>query len=220
MKSMLIIGMGRFGSHLCNDLIEQGNEIMIIDKDPSAVENFMSLVTSALVADCTNEEVLKKIGVSNFDICFVCIGNDFQSSLEITCLLKELGASIVVSLSERSIHTKFLLRNGADDVIYPAKDIAERIAVKYSNDNIFDYIELQEDYSIHEMLPISEWVGKSLKESNIRAKHNVSIIGIKSENGTLNITPSADYVIKANDHLMIIAHKNDIDKILKRKKYK
>ena len=218
MKSILIIGMGRFGHHLCENLIDQNNEIMIIDKDESSVEDMMPLVTSALVADCTKEDVLSNIGVSDFDICFVCIGDDFQSNLEITSLLKDLGAKYVVSLSQRIIHTKFLLRNGADDVIHPDKDIAERVAIKYSNDNIFDYIELRNDYSIFEISPLKEWVGKSLKDSDIRAKHNISIIAVKNDSGEMNVTPHADYVIRSNDHLMIISHKKDIENLLKKLK--
>lgn len=214
MKSILIIGMGRFGHHLCRNLAEQDNEIMIVDKSESAVEDMMSSVTSALVADCTKEDVLKSIGVSDFDICFVCIGDDFQSNLEITCLLKELGAKHVVSLSQRVIHTKFLLRNGADDVIHPDKDIAERVAIEYSNDNIFDYIELRNDYSIFEISPMKEWIGKSLKDSNIRARHNISIVAIKNDMGEMKVTPHAGYVIKPDDHLMIISRKSDIESII------
>lgn len=218
MKSILIIGMGRFGHHLCQNLIKQNNDIMIVDKVESAVEEMMPFVTSALVADCTKEDVLSNIGVSDFDICFVCIGDDFQSNLEITCLLKELGAKYVVSLSERVIHTKFLLRNGADDVIHPDKDIAERVAIKYSNDNIFDYIELKNDYSIFEVLPLKDWVGKSLKDSDIRAKYNISIIAIKEDSGDINVTPYADYIIKPNDHLMVISNKKDIESIVRKLK--
>ena len=216
MKSILIIGMGRFGHHLCKNLIEQNNEIMIVDKLESAVEDMMPLVTSALVADCTKEDVLSHIGVSDFDICFVCIGSDFQSNLEITCLLKELGAGYVVSMSKRVIHTKFLLRNGADEVIHPDKDIAERVAIKYSNDHIFDYIELRNDYSIFEISPLKEWIGHSLKDSDIRARYNISIIAVKDENSEMNVTLHADYVIKPNDHLMIISRKKDIDNVIKK----
>lgn len=214
MKSILIIGMGRFGHYLCKELLAQKNEIMIVDKCADAVEDIMNDVTSALVADCTKEDVISNLDVSTFDVCFVCIGDDFQSALEITSLLKDSGASNVVSLAERSIHAKFLARNGADDVIYPTKDIAERIAVKYSNDNVFDYIELESDYSIYEISPISFWVGKSLKESNMRSEYNVSVIGIKSADGKVNISPAADCVIKANDHLMVLAKKDEIGKIL------
>lgn len=215
MKSILIVGIGRFGTHLCKNLALQKNQIMIIDKNEDAVNELAPIVSSALVADCTKADVVKSIGVSDFDICFVCIGDDFQSSLEITSLLKDFGAQRVVSLSKREIDTKFLLRNGADEVIHPDKDIAESAAVKYSNDNIFDYIELEQDYSIYEIRPVKEWVGLDLVQSNIRARYKISVIGIKSEDGTMNIAPSPDYVIKQTDHLMVIAHKNDIKKVLK-----
>lgn len=217
MKSILIIGMGRFGHYLCNELLGYKNEIMVIDKYAEAVDDIMNSVTSALVADCTKEDVIANLDVSAFDVCFVCIGDDFQSALEITSLLKDYGATCVVSLAERSIHAKFLSRNGADDVIYPTKDIAERIAVKYSNDNIFDYIELESEYSIYEITPIAEWINKSLKDSNMRSKYNISVIGIKSADGTVNISPSANCTIKADDHLMVLAQKDEINKILKRK---
>lgn len=215
MKSILIVGMGRFGTHLCKNLVLQKNQIMIIDKNEDSVNELAPIVSSALVADCTKPDVVKSIGVSDFDICFVCIGDDFQSSLEITSLLKDFGAPKVVSLSKREIDTKFLLRNGADEVIHPDKDIAESAAVKYSNDNIFDYIELEQDYSIYEIAPMKEWVGKDLIQSNIRARYSVSIIGIISEDGTMNVAPAPTYVIKDSDHLMVIAHKNDIKKVLK-----
>ncbi len=215
MKSILVIGIGRFGTHLCRNLVKQKNQIMIIDKDETAVSELAPLVSSALVADCTRQDVLESVGVCDFDICFVCIGDDFQSSLEITSLLKDLGAKFVVSLSKRTIHTKFLLRNGADEVIHPDLDIAERSAVKYSNDNIFDYIELDDNYSINEITPISSWIGKSLRESDIRANYKISIIGIKDKDGNLNIAPSPDYVISDNDHLVVIGHNDDIKKIIK-----
>ena len=127
MKSILIIGLGRFGTHLCQDLAKLDNEIMIVDKDEASLEDLLPLVVSAKIGDCTNEKVLKSLGVGNFDYCFVCIGENFQSSLEITSLLKDLGAKYVVSKANRDIHAKFLLRNGADEVIYPDRDIAEKL---------------------------------------------------------------------------------------------
>lgn len=132
MKSILIIGLGRFGTHLCQDLAKLDNEIMIVDKDEASLEDLLPLVVSAKIGDCTNEKVLKSLGVGNFDYCFVCIGENFQSSLEITSLLKDLGAKYVVSKANRDIHAKFLLRNGADEVIYPDRDIAEKVAVRFS----------------------------------------------------------------------------------------
>ena len=130
MKSVLIIGMGRLGHHLCMNMAHMGNEIMIVDKNEENMQDLLSYAMMAKVGDCTKEEVLKSLGVGNFDICFVCIGSDFQNSLEITSLLKELGATYVVSKATRDIQAKFLLRNGADEVIYPERDAAERCAVK------------------------------------------------------------------------------------------
>ena len=215
MKSILVVGLGRFGCHLCKNLLEQNNQVMIVDKNELALEELAPLVSSALIADCTKQDVITSIGVSEFDVCFVCIGDDFQSSLEITSMLKENGAKKVISLSKREIDTKFLLRNGADEVIHPDKDIAERAAVTYSNDNIFDYIEVQGDYSIYEITPIDEWVQKTLRESNIRAKYNISVIGIKTNDSKINFVPSPDAVITKNDHLLVLAQKDDITKILK-----
>ena len=131
MKSFLIIGMGRFGSHLCRNLAELGNEIMIVDENEELLEPLLPYVTSAKIGDCTKEDVLKSLGVNNFDKCFVCIGTNFQSSLEITSLLKELGAKYVISKATRDVHAKFLLRNGADEIVYPDRDIAEKCAVQY-----------------------------------------------------------------------------------------
>lgn len=214
MKSILIIGMGRFGRHLCKNLADLGNQIMIVDEVEENLEEMLPYVVSAKIGDCTNENVLKSLGIANFDLCFVCIGTNFQSSLEITSLVKELGGRRVISKANRDIHAKFLLRNGADEVIYPDRDIAEKLAVRYSADHVFDYIELTEEYSIYEIPPLPQWVGKSLKESGIRNRHNISILGTKKE-GRVKLMPSADYVIQGDEHMMAIGKKVDIDRILK-----
>ncbi len=215
MKSILIIGLGRFGQHLCRQMVERKNEVMVIDVKEDNVEAMMPLVTSAQIGDCTNVEVLKSIGVSNFDICFVCIGTNFQSSLEITSLLKENGAKYVVSKATRDIQAKFLLRNGADEVVYPDRDIAEKTAVRYSANHVFDYIEFNDEYSIFEIPVAEEWVGKSIKEVNFRAKYRISILGLKKgENTTL--MPMANHEFDAKEHLMVIGKMDDLDKILKK----
>lgn len=214
MKTVLIIGMGRFGQHLCRKMLQLNNEVMIVDQREEAMEDLLPLVTNAKIGDCTNEEVLHSLGVGNFDLCFVCIGTNFQSSLEITSLLKEAGARYVISKATRDIQAKFLLRNGADAVVYPEKDIAERIAVRYSADNVFDYIELDEEYSIYEIPPLREWVGKTIGEVDFRARLNSSIIGTRL-NGITSFLPGADHVFRAEEHLMVIGKKKDIDKILK-----
>ena len=215
MKSFLIIGMGRFGIHLCKDLSKLDNEIMVVDRNESVLEDVLPYVTSAKIGDCTNEKVLSTLGVGNFDICFVCIGDNFQSSLEITSLLKDMGAAYVVSKANRDIHAKFLLRNGADEVIYPDRDIAEKIAVRFSADQVFDYLELADGYSIYEIPPLPEWIGRSIKEINFRVQYNANILGVKNEDG-MKLLPDADYVFKAAEHLMVVGHKNDIEKILKK----
>ena len=168
MKSVLIIGMGRLGHHLCTNMAEMGNEVMIVDKNEESMQDLLPVAVMAKVGDCMKEDVLRSLGVGNFDICFVCIGSDFQSSLEITSLLKELGAKYVVSKANRDIQAKFLLRNGADEVIYPERDVAERFAVKYGSNKVFDYIEMAEGYSILEIPPMKGWVGKSIGQLAIR----------------------------------------------------
>lgn len=214
MKSILIIGMGRFGRHLCRNLAELGNQVMIVDEVEENLQEMLPYVVSAKIGDCTNEAVLKSLGVDNFDLCFVCIGTNFQSSLEITSMLKELGARRVISKANRDIHAKFLLRNGADEVIYPDRDIAERLAVRHSANNVFDYIELTDEYSIYEIPPLRVWVGKSIKELGIRNRYHINILGTK-KNEAANLMPRPDYVIREDEHLMVIGKKVDIDKILK-----
>ena len=215
MKSILIIGMGRFGTHLCMDLSKLDNEIMIVDREEEKLEDLLPYVTSAKIGDCTNEKVMKSLGVGNFDLCFVCIGSNFQSSLEITSLLKEFGASYVVSKANRDIHAKFLLRNGADEVIYPDRDTAEKVAVRFSANQVFDYVELGDGYSIYEIAPLPEWIGKSVREINVRVKYNINIIGIKGDSG-ISLTPGADYIFQNGEHLMIIGSQKDIAKIVKK----
>ena len=213
MKSILMIGMGKFGHHLCQNLVDLGNEVMIVDTNQAVMEDLIPFVTSAKIGDCTSPDVLKSLGVGNFDLCFVCIGTNFQSSLEITSQLKDMGAKYVVSKANRDIHAKFLLRNGADEVIYPDRDIAEKVAMKFSANHVFDYIELTDEFSIYEIPPMSQWVGKSIKELSIRNRYNINILGTK-EHGEARLMPGPDYVIRANEHLMIIGRKEDVDRIL------
>lgn len=214
MKSILVIGMGRFGRHLCMNLAELGNQIMIVDAKEETMEDLLPYVVSAKIGDCTNEAVLRSLGISNFDLCFVCIGTNFQSSLEITSLVKEMGAKYVISKANRDIHAKFLLRNGADEVIYPDRDIAEKLAVRYSANHVFDYIELTDEFSIYEIPPLPEWVGQSIKALDIRNRYHISILGTK-ENGVAKLMPQADYVIRASEHLMVIGEKEHVDRILR-----
>ena len=219
MKSILIIGMGRFGHHLAKDFLDNGHDVMIVDINEEKIEDMVPFATSTKIGDCTRDDVLKSLGVSNFDVVFVCIGSNFQSSLEITSLVKELGAKRVVSKATRDIQAKFLLRNGADEVIYPEKDIAKKWAERYSLDNIFDYFNLPGDIGVYEMNPLTEWVGKSIRESNIAAKHKVTILGVKKQGDEeMSMLPSADYVINENEHLMIMAENEVVEKLLTKKR--
>ncbi len=215
MKSILIIGMGRFGHHLAWNLLELGNDVMIIDSEESKIEDMVPYATSSKIGDCTNPEVLRSLGIANFDLIFICIGTNFQSSLEITSLVKEMGGKHVISKATRDIQAKFLLRNGADEVIYPEKDIAEKCAERYSMDNIFDYIELDDDYGVYEIEPMQEWVGKSIREADIARRFSVMVLGIREENGEKKIMPSADYVVNAQEHLMVLGERTVISALLK-----
>lgn len=213
MKSILVIGIGRFGKHLCQDLVENGNDVMAVDEREENLEEILPIVTSAKIGDCTKEEVLRSFGVRNFDICFVCIGTNFQSSLEVTNLLKEMGAKYVISKATRDIQAKFLLKNGADEVVYPDRDIAKRMATRVSTSHVYDYVEMGQ-YSIYEIQPLEEWIGKTIREVDFRAKYNVSIMGTKRGDETsLMITP--EHIFEKEEHLMVIGKKEDIDRILK-----
>ncbi len=213
MKSILIIGSGKFGRHLCRNLALLGNQIMLVDQVEENMEEMIPYVVSAKIGDCTNPVVLQSLGVDNYDLCFVCIGSNFQSSLEITSQLKEMGAHYVVSQASRDIQSKFLLRNGADDVIYPDRDIAEKMAIRYSANHVYDYIEVSDEFSIYEISPMKKWIGKSLRDSDIRSRYRVSVLAVKKGDKT-SLMPMADYVIKEDEHLMIIGRKEDIDQVL------
>ena len=214
MKSILVIGIGRFGRHLSRKLIDLGNEVMIVDQSEDSLRDLIPYATSTQIGDCTKEEVLRSLGVRNFDLCFVCVGSNFQSSLEITSLLKELGAKHVISKASRDIHAKFLMRNGADEVTYPERDIAEKLAVRYSANNVFDYIEITKDVSIYEVPPLDGWIGKSIKEANVRVKYRVSILATKVGE-TVYPMPTSDHVFRADEHLIIMGHHADFEKLLK-----
>lgn len=215
MKSILIIGIGRFGQHLCENLGKQENQLMAVDIKEERLEPVLPYVVSAKIGDCTNEMVLRSLGVDNFDICFVCIGNNFQNSLEVTSMIKEMGAKYVVSKANRDIHARLLLKNGADEVVYPDRDVAEKAAVRYSANHVFDYTELSSGVSIYEILPLPAWIGKSIKTLDIRRIYGISIIGVKDTEGKMTMLPGADYVIEKDVHMMVLGRQVDAEKILK-----
>ncbi|MBQ7121251.1 MAG: TrkA family potassium uptake protein [Clostridia bacterium] len=214
MKSFLIIGMGHFGHHLCRSLAETDCEIMIVDKDEEAIEDMLPYVVSAKIGDCTNIEVLKTFDIPSFDTCFVCIGENFQNSLEITSQLKECGAKKVISKADRDIQEKFLLRNGADEVIYPEKNMAERYAVTESSEHIFNYIDLGSDYSIIEIDVLDRWVGKTVKELNFRVKYNLVVLATK-KNGEVKPVITGERRFEKDEHLLVLGKEEDVYKLTK-----
>ena len=216
MKSFLVIGLNSFGTHLCRELYEQGSEVMIADKKEERLEDALKYSISAKVGDCSDEDVLRSFGVGNFDCCFVCIGDSFQDSLQVTSLLKEMGARKVISKASNEIHTKFLLRNGADSVIYPDKDTARTLAISEVSDNIFDCIPLTDEYFIYEISPDAKWSGKTLKELNLRASYRLNVLAVK-RNGVVDPMPYADHVISADEHLVVLGRAEDIKKINSKK---
>ena len=171
MKSILLIGLGRFGRHIAQELNELGHQVMAIDSNEDRVNAVLSYVTNAQIGDSTSEYFLRSLGVGNFDVCIVTIGGNFQSSLETTSLLKELGAKLVVSRAERDVQAKFLLRNGADEVVYPEKQLAKWAAVRYTAYHSFSYIELDEQHAIIEVAVPEDWQGRSIGELDIRRKY-------------------------------------------------
>ena len=214
MKSFLIIGMGTFGHHLCRALAEQKCEVMVVDRISELLEDVLPLVVSAKVGDCTNADVLRSFSVETFDACFVCLGDDILGSLQITSLLKELGAKKVFSKAEDDLQAKFLLRNGADEVIYPELEVATSLAVSESSDSIFDCIRLTADYSIYELEPMKRWLGKSLKELNFRVKYNLTVIAAIRD-GVIRPNLSPDYTFREEEHLLVLGKSEDIRKVIR-----
>ena len=189
MKNILLIGLGRFGRHIAMELSELGHEIMAVDVNEGRVDKVLPYVTNAQIGDSTNAEFLESLGIGNYDICFVTIGGSFQNSLETTSLLKELGAKMVISRAERDVQEKFLLRNGADKVIYPEKQVAKWASIRYTDDHILDYMEVDASHAIFEVEVPKEWIGKTVGELDIRRKYDINILAIKN-NGELSMAIS------------------------------
>ena len=210
MKTILIIGLGQFGTHIARRMSEMRCEVMAVDIDEERVNAILPYVTNAQIGDSTNEEFLRSLGVSNYDICIVALGSLFQSSLETTSLLKELGAPKVISRATNDVQMKFLLRNGADEVVYPEKQMALRIATKYASDSILDFIQLDNNYSIYELKIPKDWFGKTLSQIDIRKKYNINILTIKRS--TSVFIPSPDTQMAPGDIAFVIGESKEIQK--------
>ena len=211
MKSVLLIGLGLFGKHVAIKLRELNHQVMAVDQVEERVNAVLPYVTNAQIGDSKNEEFLKSLGVRNYDLCIVAIGEDFQSSLETTSLLKELGARYVVSRASQDIHAKFLLRNGADEIVYPEKQLANWTAIRFSSDHIFDYIELEGDNAIVEVAVPSHWIGKTVGELDIRKKYHINLLATK-HNKSLETSINAGTVITSDISLLVLGSHNDIQR--------
>ncbi|MEG1179851.1 MAG: TrkA family potassium uptake protein [Oscillospiraceae bacterium] len=212
MKSVLVIGIGRFGKHMAMKMSELGNEVLAVDTDEEKVNQILPYVSNAIIGDATNPQFIESLGVNNFDLCIVAIGENFQNSLEAAALLKDSHAKFVLARATSEVQRKFLLRNGADRVVYIERESAERLAVKYGSANIFDYIELTPDYSIYEVLVPASWVGKTILQKDIRSQFHISILATK-ENGAINPLPKPDHIFSSCETLIVIGHNEDVKKL-------
>ena len=211
MKSILLIGLGRFGRHIAIKLDELNHQVMAVDNNESRVEAVLPYVRNAQIGDATNEDFIRSLGVRNFDVCIVAIGDNFQSSLETTSLLKEPGAKMVVSRAARDVHAKFLLRNGADEVVYPEKQLASWTAIRYSADHIFDYVELDEEHGIFEISIPDAWIGKTVGELDIRKKYNVNIMALRC-NGVLDMNIASETLLGDDQTMLVLGNIKNIQK--------
>lgn len=213
MKSVLIVGMGRMGRHLAAKMQELGNEVMVMDKDRDVIEGLAENYANSAIGDCTNTNVVKTLGVSHFDICFVTIGDDFQASLVVTSLLKQFGAKLVVAKAKQDIQADLLKKIGADEVVRPEREAAEKLAIRYNAKNIFDFVQLNSEYAIYEIPVLPAWVGCTLGNLNLRKKYLINIIAVKKEN-ELRPVPSADYCFTAQDHVIVIGRSSDVFRLV------
>ena len=214
MKSYLLIGLGRFGVQIARKLYELGYEVMAVDQNEERVNDVLPFVTNAQIGDSTNQDFLDSLDIPSYDVCFVAIANDFQSSLETTSLLKEMGAKHVVSRAERDVQEKFLLRNGADDVVFPERQMADWAAIRYSANNILDYVEVEGSHVIFEVEVPREWVGMTIGKLDIRKKYNINILAVKHSGHTeFAVTP--DIVLDENATLLVLGDYKTLQRCFK-----
>ncbi len=214
MKSILLIGLGRFGKHIAEELNKLGHEVMAVDLSEERVNSVLKFVTNAQIGDSTNKSFLESLGIKSFDACIVTIGDNFQSSLETASLLKELGAKKVIARASRGVQEKFLLRNGADEVVYPEKQLAAWTAIRCASDHILDYIELDDGYSIFEVAIPEEWYNKTVGQLDIRKKYGINILGVR-DFGKLNMNITADTLLDTESSVLVLGEQRAIQKCFK-----
>ena len=210
-KQILLIGLGRFGKHIAKELYALDHQVLAVDEDETRINEALPYITNGQIGDCTNEAFLSSLGIKNFDVCIVTISNDFQASLECTYLLRELGAKLIVSRAERDGQAKFLLRNGADEVVYPEKELAKWVAIRFSSDHILDYIQLDDDHAIFEVDLPESWIGKTVIQVDVRRKYGINIMGIK-DGGKLNLTITPDTQFNSTNTILVLGKYRDLQK--------
>ena len=214
MKSILLIGINKFGTLIAKQLHDLGHQVLAVDRDEERINAILPIVTDAQIGDSTNEAFLRSLGINNFDVCIVTIGSDFQSSLETTSLLKELGGKLVVSRADREVQAKFLLRNGADEVLNPEKQIAEWAAIRYGSNHILDYIRLDDDHAIYEVSVPKEWIGKSIGKIDIRKRYGINIVVVK-QNGKMTLTVTSETILNENMTMLVLGERKAMHKCFK-----
>lgn len=211
MKSILLVGLGRFGRHVALKLEELNHQVMAVDKVEERVEMALPHVTNAQIGDSTSYDFMSTLGVRNYDVCIVAIGDDFQGSLETTALLKELGAKFVVSRAARDVHAKFLLHNGADEIVYPERQLAEWTAIRYSSEHIFDYIVLDAEHAIFEVSIPQDWIGKTVGELDIRKHYDINIMAFKHDK-EMNMSIKASTVVEPDQTMLVLGNLQNVQK--------
>jgi trk system potassium uptake protein TrkA len=210
-KEFAVIGLGRFGGSICRALSKEGMEVLVIDNDEEKINEYASIASHAVVADSTDENVLKSLGIRNFDHVIVAIGDNLKASILTTIILKELGVEYITVKAQNDYHEKILKKIGADNVVHPEREMGERIAYKMMTKNVVDYLELSDEYSLYEFTATEKIANKTIIELNIRAKYGINIVAIKRGND-MNITPQATEAIHEGDILIVIGHDDDIER--------
>ena len=215
MKSFLVIGMGRFGTAVAQELTELGQEVLAIDENEEDVQRVAEDVTQAMQGDAQDEAVLRAVGVRNFDCCVVAVGTDMEASILITVMLKELGAKYIVAKARSAVHAKVLERVGADRVVLPESEMGRKLAQRLAHTNVVDFIGVSDEYSILEVHTPKSWVGKSLVQLAVRQKYKVNVLAVRhGENGALDASPKPNMAIELNDLLLIMGENKFVDKVV------
>ena len=214
MKNVLLIGLGRFGRHMAQKMSDMNHQILVIDKDEHKVQEAMSYATNAEIGDATDPALIASLGVKDFDLCVVTMSHDLQASLEITALLKENGAPFVLVRVSRDTHAHFLLSCGADEIIYPEKQMADWAAVRYTGDHVYDYTRLSPDYAIYETEIPDSWIGHTVVDLSIRQRYRLNILALR-RNGNVDPMFGPSTILQAGDRVILLGSDKDVQKFLR-----